>query len=141
MRPCRAGALSNPEVIMRQQLRAGTIVLALLASVSLASAQRGPGTDRPDLTPQQQQTVNQGLASQPNDSAPAGYQSQVGSKMPDSMTAHPMPGKVASDVPETKNLLFIKLPDRVLLIDPDTQIIAEIVPVTETTGSVPGEKK
>jgi hypothetical protein len=125
---------------MRQHLRAGTVVLMLLASISLVSAQSGPGTARSELT-QQQQTVNQGLAGQPNDAAPAGYQGQVGAKMPDSMAAHPVPGKVASDVPEAKKLLFVKLPDRVLLIDPDTQLIAEIILAGETTGSVSGEKK
>lgn len=124
---------------MRQQLRVGVTALALLASISLATAQQGSGQSA--LTPQQQQSINQGLASQPNDTAPGGYQGQVGAKMPDSMTAHPVPGNVAADVPQAKNLLFIKLPDRVLLIDPDTKTVAEIVLASETTGSVTGEKK
>jgi hypothetical protein len=124
----------NQEIAMRQQLRAGATAFALLASISLASAQRGQAADQP-LTQQQQQSVNQGLANQPTDSAPAGYQGQVGSKMPDSMSAHPMPNSVASDVPETKNLLFVKLPDRVLLIDPDSKAIAEILLAGDTTGS------
>jgi hypothetical protein len=125
---------------MRQQLRAGATAFALLASVSLASAQQ-PSTGQSALTPQQQQSVNQGLANQPNDSAPAGYQGQVGAKMPDSMSAHPMPNNVASDVPETKKLLFIKLPDRVLLIDPDSKAIAEIVLAGDTTGGTSGQQK
>jgi hypothetical protein len=119
---------------MRQQLRAGATAFALLASVSLAAAQNA-------LTPPQQQSVHQGLAGQPNDSAPTGYQGQVGAKVPDSMTAHPMPNNVASDVPATRNLLFVKLPDRVLLIDPDSKAIAEILLAGDTTGSTPGQQK
>jgi hypothetical protein len=126
---------------MRQQLRTGAVVLALLSSISLATAQRGPNTGQSELTPQQQQSVRQGLANQPNDSAPTGYQGQVGAKMPDSMTARPVPDDVAADVPATKNLLFVKLPDRVLLIDPDTKAVAEIVLATDTTGSAPDSKK
>lgn len=123
---------------MRQQLRASAAVFALLASVSLASAQGGS-----QLSPQQQQSVSKGLANQPNDNAPTGYQGQVGTKTPDSMTAHPMPSNVTSDVPQAKNLLFVKLPDRVLLIDPDSKTIAEILLAsdTSTTGSVSDQKK
>jgi hypothetical protein len=57
------------------------------------------------------------------------------------MAAHPMPGNVAADVPETKNLLFVKLPDRVLLIDPDSKAIAEILLAGDTTGSTSGQQK
>jgi hypothetical protein len=123
---------------MRQQLRVGAAVFALLAGISLASAQGGS-----QLSPQQQQSVSKGLANQPNDNAPTGYKGQVGAKIPDSVTANPMPNNVTADVPAAKNLLFVKLPDRVLLIDPDTKTIAEILLAsdTTTTGSVPGEKK
>jgi hypothetical protein len=38
-------------------------------------------------------------------------------------------------MPETKSYPFIKLPDRILLIDPDTKTVAEIVGAPATTGS------
>jgi hypothetical protein len=31
-------------------------------------------------------------------------------------------------------LATVKLPDRILLIDPDNKQVTEIIPVTETTG-------
>ena len=34
-------------------------------------------------------------------------------------------------MPQTMNMLFVKLPDRILLIDPDQKMVAEIIP----TGS------
>jgi hypothetical protein len=125
---------------MRQYLRASATAFALLATISLSSALRAQGSNQP-LSQQQQQSVSKGLANQPTDSAPTGYQGQVGAKVPDSMTAHPMPNNVASDVPATKNLLFVKLPDRVLLIDPDSNAIAEILLVSDTTGSTSGQQK
>ena len=38
--------------------------------------------------------------------------------------------------PEVKELLFVKLPDRVLLFDPDTKLVSEIVLSSDwtTTG-------
>jgi hypothetical protein len=45
---------------------------------------------------------------------------------------------VQAQVPEAKEMLFIKLPDRILLIDPSSQAVAEIVLATPaTTGSAP----
>jgi hypothetical protein len=46
---------------------------------------------------------------------------------------------VQDQVPEAKRMLFVKLPDRIVLIDPDSQAVAEIVmsPNASTTGSAP----
>jgi hypothetical protein len=55
-----------------------------------------------------------------------------------SETGKPLPSDVQAQVPEVKQMLFVKLPDRVLLIDPDSQAVAEILMVPVTTGSSPG---
>ena len=126
---------------MNQFIRAGAITVAILSSVSFAAAQRTASFDHPDLSPTQQRTVSQGLASSPSQSAPAA-QPQVGDKMPDSMTAQSLPSNVTDQVPEAKNLLFVKLPDRVLLIDPDNKVVTELVmdsgASSDTTGSNSG---
>jgi hypothetical protein len=109
---------------MSQLIRAGVITLGIFGSVGFAAAQQASG---PDLTPTQQRTVSQGLASSPSQSAPTGAQPQVGDKMPDSMTAQQLPSNVTDQVPEVKKLLFVKLPDRVILIDPDSKQVSEIV--------------
>ena len=69
--------------------------------------------------------------------APAGSQPQVGSKIPDSMSAQALPSNVTDQVPEATNLFFVKLPDRIILIDPDTKMVTEIVMEATTTGSSP----
>jgi hypothetical protein len=88
-----------------------------------------------ELTANQQQAVSQGLATSPAQPAPAGAPPQVGNRLPDSMTAQALPGNVTDQVPEAKNLLFVKLPDRILLIDPDSKLVTEIVVDQTTTGS------
>jgi hypothetical protein len=132
-----ASVNSNPqsiqETIMHQLIRGGAIAVALLGSVSFAAAQRAPDV-RPDLTANQQQAVSQGLASSPSQPAPSGEQPQVGNKLPDSMSAQSVPSDVSDQVPETKNLLFVKLPDRIVLIDPDNQLVTQIVMDSTTMG-------
>jgi hypothetical protein len=124
---------------MNQLIRAGAITVAIFSSIGYASAQRASGYDHPDLTATQQRTVNQGLANSPSQPAP-GAQPQVGDKVPDSMNAQSLPTNVTNQVPQAKNLLFVKLPDRVLLIDPDSKMVSEIVMDTDsqTTGSNTG---
>jgi hypothetical protein len=130
--------ISTQEKIMRTNLRAGTLALAILGSVSFAAAQNAPGNaqDKLNLSQSQGRTVSQGLSSEPSQSAP-GYQGQVGSKPPASLSQKQMPDDVTAQVPETKNYLFVRLPDRILIIDPDSKTVAEIVAAPATTGSNP----
>jgi hypothetical protein len=119
---------------MNHLIRAGAITVAIFTSTGFAAAQTS-GSARPDLTASQERMVSQGLANSPSQSMQSGAQPQVGSKVPDSMSAQALPGNVTDEVPEAKNLLFVKLPDRVLLIDPDSKLVTEIVMDDTTTGS------
>jgi hypothetical protein len=115
---------------MQTLLRAGAIAVALFGSAGLAAAQGTPGggnaPDQLQLTPSQKQSIRQGLTSEQTQTTP-GSQGQVGSKAPGSVTPHTLPGNVTAQVPTAKNLLFVKLPDRILLIDPDEHQVAEII--------------
>src|SRR5258706_8639437 len=129
---------------MNQLIRTGAITAAIFSSVGFAAAQNSPsstpGAAHGDLTTKQQQMVSQGLAASPSQSAPADAQPQVGNKLPDSMSAQALPSNVTDQVPDAKNLLFVKLPDRVLLIDPDSKLVTEIImdeSTRSTTGSNP----
>ena len=115
---------------MQTLLRAGAFVLALFGSAGLAAAQGTPGSgnapDQLQLSPSQKQSIRQGLMSEQTQTT-AGSQGQVGSKTPASVTPHALPSDVTTQVPATKKFLFVKLPDRILLIDPDQQQVAEII--------------
>ncbi|MEA2982898.1 MAG: hypothetical protein QOF09_4721 [Alphaproteobacteria bacterium] len=122
---------------MRQPFRASLITLALIASIDTAAAQSSQ-QEKLNLNSTKEHAVTQGLADQPAHSVP-GFSGQVGSKLPASETAQQLPSGVQAQVPETKGMLFVKLPDRILLIDPDSQAVAEIImnPVTTGSGSTP----
>jgi hypothetical protein len=116
------------------------MTLALSVPLSFAAAQgTPPGSQREklNLSPGKEQIVTQGLNSQPSQSV-AGFQGQVGSKLPDSAKAQSLPSDVSAQVPEAKDLLFVKLPDRIVLIDPDTKMVAEIIMGAATTGGPAG---
>jgi hypothetical protein len=131
---------------MRQVIRACSIAFALLGSIGVAAGQRGPGTAQSgqlSLTPTQEENVGKGLASQPTQTPPAGYNAQLGAKAHEQLRAQPLPNNVTAQIPETKDYLFIKLPDRVLLIDPVNEVVAEIVPLSASTtgsGMSPGQQ-
>lgn len=118
---------------MHMLFRAGALALALFSSAGLALAQGTPGAagentqDQLSLSPAQRQTIKQGLANEQTQTV-SGNQGQVGSKAPDSTTPHALPSNVMNQIPQAKKYLFVKLPDRILLIDPDQQLVAEIIP-------------
>lgn len=132
---------------MRYQLCASAIALALLGTAGMAAAQSGSNSQsgsnmqagssssQTNLTSSEQQSIKQGLANQPTDSAPSGYKGQIGSQVPSSVNAHAMPSSVSAQVPAAKTLLFVKLQDRLLLIDPANKTVAMIIPAAATTGS------
>jgi hypothetical protein len=138
-RDCFESPQADQETVMSRLLRAGAIAVAIFGGAGFGAAQTASGNDHPDLTPTQQQSVSQGLANSPAQPAPTGAQPQVGDKVPDSMTARSLPGDVTVQVPAVKKLLFVKLPDRIVLIDPDTKLVSEIVLNSDSsaTGSNP----
>jgi hypothetical protein len=126
----RSDSISHQETIMNQLIRAGVVTLGSVGSAGFAAAQQAPGYDHSDLTPTQQ------LAGSPSQPAPAA-QPHVGDRLPDSPTAQALPSDVTDQVLEAKQLLFVKLPDRIILIDPGTKLVHEIVLDSDstTTGS------
>jgi hypothetical protein len=138
--------------------RTCVLALALFATASLAAAQQQPGQmQQPGQQPMQQpgqmgqqqgqqgklnlsaakgNSITQALSEVTPQQVP-GFQGQMGSRAPDSANPRPLPSQAASQVPEAKDLLFVKLPDRIVLIDPDTKMVAEIIMDTggTTTGS------
>ena len=129
-----------------------TIAAVLSTGIALAQTPNGqpPGAGarsgaesiqpRLNLTQQQKQAVNRGLSNEPSQNAAADPQIRVGEPLPSSITPHVMPKSVTEPVPETKWYEFVKLPDRVLMVDPKDRSIAEIIPIPTTpatTGAAP----
>ena len=118
---------------MRPQFRIGIVILTFLAGSGMAFA------SGLDLTADQQHAVNRGLSDQQVEHSQAAAQTQVGGRLADTVHTNPMPDRVAADVPAVKNLLFVRLPDRVLLINPDDHAVAEIIMDTGPAASRSGD--
>jgi hypothetical protein len=134
---------------MQHLLRTSSITLALLSGIGLAAAQQTGGGNTPSmdsphtsnssrqtltLSPAQREEIAQALHGAQTQSSAQGEQAQIGSEPPPSVSQRALPNQVTSDMPQTKKLLFVKLPDRILLIDPDEQTVAEIIPIGDTSG-------
>ena len=92
---------------MRTSLRTSTLVLAILGSISFAAAQSTPGDmqqEKLNLSQSKERQVTQGLSREQSQSA-AGYQGQVGSKPPASLSAKPMHDERAEKVQEKNRKL------------------------------------
>jgi hypothetical protein len=102
---------------------------------NLSTDNQRTAQDKYWMSSSQQHDMMQTLRNQQRQNAPSGFDGQVGSKVPDSMSARPLPDEATAQAPQVNGLLFVHLPDRVLLIDPDQKAVVEIVPDDATTGS------
>jgi hypothetical protein len=141
--------------LMRHLFRTSAVMLALLSGAGTAGAQqpssgsntpsgRGPAAQPPEqilvLSPAQRQAIVSGLRGEQTQSSAQGEQAQIGAKPPSAVMQQQLPDQVTSDVPQTKNLLFVKLPDRILLIDPDQQMVAQIIPIGASSDQNSGNQ-
>ena len=120
---------------MSKLIYTGAIVLAIFSSIGFAAAQRGPGADHPNLTPTQERTVSQRLAASPSQAAPVGGHPHIGNMLPDLLAAQAL--RSDDRVPETKPLLFVKEPYRIVLIEQETKLVTEIVRDGVTAVRIP----
>ena len=121
---------------MNAYLRNGAIVLALLGSVGLASAQQPASPQKPgvtsqqqvQLTPQQRTQVYQLVMKEKSAApAPAGLSLRIGARVPATVQLSDLPDSVASQMPNLREYKYIILQNQVALVDPATNQIVEIL--------------
>jgi hypothetical protein len=117
------------------------LALAFIAGIGPATAQNAPSQpagaaagQKSPLTEEQKRAISQALKSEQPQTMPAGTQAQVGKKLPEVMKLRPLPPEVLAVVPDAPDVLYVRLPDRILLLDPHTQITAEIILDSATTS-------
>jgi len=116
------------------------VLLALLAAAAPAAAQKPihsdtiAGTVAPKpplkLTDQQKQRVAQAIAgTNMLDKLPDGFTPEIGAKVPTQkkLPEHPMPRPLVYDIPALKNYYYVQLADKVLIVDPMTKTVAQII--------------
>lgn len=128
---------------MTEHVRAIALALALAASAGFATAQTTPSATgaapgQLNLTPSQEQALTQKLGRDQPQRPPAGYQPQVGSKLPDAVTTTPLPQDLALQIPQLGTYHYTIMPGHMLVVDPKTQTVMELISIPDTTtGSAP----
>lgn len=115
---------------MKVQLRQGIAALALLTTASVAFA-AGPGsmsTDHLNLTSAQQKEIWQSVSKQSmKGTPPAGFKATVGEVVPSSIKLHALPSEATRQVPAVTWYDYAMLQNEVLLVDPKSKKIADII--------------
>jgi hypothetical protein len=118
--------------------RHAAIAAALLAGVGSASAQTTVITREPvetqtvvtmrplALTPVQRQTVYRTIVREPVQMVPPTVEYRVGTRVPVSVPLYAVPQEVAVEVPTIRRYKYMRVNDRVVLVDPVTsEVVAD----------------
>jgi len=118
--------------------RHAAIAAALLAGVGSASAQTTVITREPvetqtvvtmqplALTPVQRQTIYRTIVREPVQMVPPTVEYRVGTRVPVSVPLYAVPQEVAVEVPTIRRYKYMRVNDRVVLVDPVTsEVVAD----------------
>jgi hypothetical protein len=119
--------------------RHAAIAAALLAGAGTANAQTTVITREPVqtqtvvtqqplvLTPVQRQTVYRTIVQQPVQEVSPTVEYRVGTRVPADARLYEMPPQVAVEVPAIKSYKYMRVNDRVVLVDPATsEVVGEV---------------
>jgi hypothetical protein len=119
------------ECVMGSWLGRVVIALVFACGVAVAAAQDSPPANTPNLnlTPAQKQTIYQSIISQQDktSSAPDTFRAAVGADVPDSVKLAPMPKTIVDLVPQTKDYVFGLVAKQVLIVDPKSRRVVEVI--------------
>ena len=119
------------------------MLFAVLAFASLAApaaaqsptpsntvAGEGPPKPPLKLTDEQKKKVAQGISGQDSlEKPPDGFTPPIGAPVPiqSKLAEHPLPRPLVYEIPELRNYYYVQLADQVLIVDPMTKQVVEIV--------------
>ena len=118
--------------------RHAAIAAALFAGLGTANAQTTVITREPvgtrtivttqplELTPVQRQTIYRTIVREPVEVAPPTVEYRVGTRVPQGARFYAVPGDVAVEVPAVRSYKYMRVNNRVVLVDPATsEVVAE----------------
>ena len=125
---------------MRNRLRSGTILFALVAGMGVAAAQdspgglRLPGTLAPptnpsqiQLTPAQKSAIFTAVRDTKIPPPVNKFTVSVGAEVPASIELYTLPVAALSQAPEVKDLRYTMIQSEVVLVDPTKMRIVEVI--------------
>jgi hypothetical protein len=117
---------------MKAQLYSAITAVAVLAGISAAAAaQTGsmtkPGQESLALTSTQRRDIYQDVSKLKPKQASTRFTPKVGEVVPGSVMLRPLPASAAKQVPAAKSYDYAMLGNKVLLINPHTDKIADVI--------------
>lgn len=116
---------------MTMKLLLGAAVIAFVATPVLAATATTGMSSQADalkLTSAQRHDIYQDVRKQKtSETAPAGFTAKVGEAVPSSIKINPLPASATKQVPAVKSYDFAMLNHKVLLVNPNSKKIVDIV--------------
>jgi hypothetical protein len=118
---------------MKSVLRVSAAAIALIATVPLATAQTTTIIERPaggyvELSPAQRTIIQRRVVRERRVVAPPPQlELRVGAPIPRAVELYPLPEELYVEVPSVKRYRYFQVHDQVVLVDPETSEIVEII--------------
>ena len=122
---------------MKKSASVAVAAVLLLSGVSVASAashmsnrsgSSAAASDKLDLSSAQQKSIWKDISRHAaNQNAPSDFNPAVGTAIPDGVNTYPLPRRAARDVPAAKPYRYAMLQDKLLIVNPSDQKIADVV--------------
>ena len=127
---------------MKNSLRCGMMLLAIIASAGVAAAQtpggkqdRLPGNEATNpaqpsqlqLSPAQKSAIFTAVRGTKINPPVISFTLSVGAQVPPSVELHPMPIAALSQAPEVRSMKYTMVQNQVVLVDPTTLRVVDII--------------
>jgi len=116
---------------MKAPFCAGVTAIALFATigpVAAAGSTTVPGKSALRLTSTQRHEIYRDVSKQKMDQAiPAKFAAMIGEKVPSSVKLRPLPASAVKQVPATKSYDYAMLSEDVILVNPSSMKIADVI--------------
>ena len=109
-------------------LLSGVSAASAASHMSNRSASSAQPSDTLALSAAQQKEVWKDISRHAaNQSAPSGFDANVGATIPSGVSTYPLPRRAARDVPAVKPYRYAMLQDKLVIVNPNDNKIADVV--------------
>jgi hypothetical protein len=118
---------------MKNQIRTcATALLLLLASIGFSAAADSSWTapkDRVTLSGAQELAILRSISRQgiKRETAPSGFEAEIGQPVPKSITLHKLPSDVVRQVPTVEEYKYARLQNDLLIVNPRDKIAVDVI--------------
>lgn len=111
----------------------GNVGIAAAADHSAMSKQSSMSStasttkDNLSLTTNQEKVAWRDLSTQSAQSAPSNFSVSRGATLPEDIALRPIPANVVSEIPKLKPYQYARLPNEILIVDPNGKKIVEVI--------------